>query len=230
MRPTAVPGPFHGAGRGGHWGVGMTNRIRFTTARQVAEAFPAAADLLGEVPDDVTPLDHMTRLSGAVDPGPAILFTALMLPKREAVWWGCLCLRGLGLADVKTAEGIAAAEAWVRKPDEDERRAAGQTAEVHNFEGPGAWIAFAAFTTGGSLAPAGLQAVPPPPDIAGRSVYAAIMQGLACDDALERIGRMRCVLACAQDFIAGRDGTGPWKAGVVKPTAEEILTLMGEIG
>lgn len=206
----------------------MTNRIRFTTARQVVDAFPGAADLLGDVPDDVSPLDHMIGLARGVDPSPAMLFTAMMLPKREAIWWGCLCLRGLRLADPKLREGIEVAEAWVRKPDEDERRAAGLLAESHNFDGPGAWIAFAAFTTGGSLAPAGLQAVPPPADTAGRSVFAALMQGVMSDDPLERIGRMRCVIASAQDFIAGQDGMGPWKAGPVKPSAEEILALMGE--
>lgn len=197
----------------------MTNRIRFTFARQVLEAFPAAAEDLGEVPEDVSPLDHVQAMGAEKNPLPAVLFAALTLPKRESVWWGCLCIRGLRLDDAKLREGLSAAENWVRKPEEEQRRAAGKVAEAQNFNGPGAWIAFAAFTSGGSLADAGLQTVPPPPDACGRSVYAAIMQAVRDKDPFVRLANIRCSLDSFREFAAGGDGTKAWAVGpkVIRP-------------
>jgi hypothetical protein len=177
----------------------------------VLEAFPRAADDLGEVPADLSPLDHPAVLARDENPNPAIIFAALALPKRESVWWGCLALRGMGLSDESTREGLRLAEAWVRHPEEEERRAAGEFAESEYFEGPGAWIAFAAFTTSGSLAPAGLQAVPPSPEISGKCAAMAVMLATAEEDALARIANLRAAIDSARDFATGGDGTGPWK-------------------
>jgi len=191
----------------------MNNRIRFSSARQVVDAFPAAADDLGEAPEGISPLSHVTSLRALLNPAIGLLFTALMLPKRESVWWGCLCIRGMKLDGLETRAGLEAAEAWVRQPEEDQRRAAGELAMKQNFNGAGAWIAFAAFTSGGSLAPAGLQTVPPPPDSCGRSVYAAVLQATKSDDPLQRIANIRCALDSARDFSSGGDGIGPWREG-----------------
>ena len=189
----------------------MASRIRFTTAAQVAEAFPGAADDLGEVPADLSPLEHLAQLAGQDDPNPAVIFAALALPKRESVWWGCLALRAMGRLDESTREGLRLAEAWVRNPEETERRAAGEFAESEYFEGAGAWIAFAAFTTSGSMAPAGLQAVPPDPEISGKCVAMAVMLATADDDAFVRIANMRAAIESARDFATGGDGTAAWK-------------------
>ena len=198
-------------GGGGGGDLKMANRIRFTTAAQVAEAFPGAAEEIGEITADLSPLDHLARLAQDEDVNPAIIFAALALPKRESVWWGCLAIRGMGRLDESTREGLRLAEAWVRNPEEDERRAAGEFAEAEYFEGAGAWIAFAAFTTSGSLAPAGLQAVPPEPEVSGKCVAMAIMLATADDDALIRLENLRTAIDSARDFATGGDGTGPWK-------------------
>jgi len=201
----------------------MTDRIRFTFAQQVLEAFPAAAEDIGEVPERVSPVDHVQAMAAAKNPGPAVLFAALTLPKRESVWWGCLCIRGLKLDDEKVRAGLSAAEDWVRKPEEDQRRKAGAVAEELNFAGPGAWIAFAAFTSGGSLAPAGLQVVPPPADACGRSVYAAILQAVRDADPHVRLAKIRCAVDSFREFAAGGDGTKAWAAGlnVVRPERQK---------
>ena len=193
----------------------MANRIRFTTAAQLGEAFPGAASELGELPEGVSPLDHLATLAADENANPAIIFAALALPKRESVWWGCITLRGMGELtgglDDRAREGLRLAEAWVRHPEEDERRAAGRYAESQYFEGPGAWIAFAAFTTSGSLAPAGLQAVPPSPEISGKCVAMAVMQATNDPDARQRLANLRVAIESARDFASGGDGTAPWK-------------------
>jgi hypothetical protein len=194
----------------------MENRIRFTTAAQVAEAFPEVADDLGDIPEGASPLDHLATLMDDENPMPALTFAALALPKREAVWWGCLCVRGCGASGPAIDEGLRLTEAWVRSPEEAERRAAGEFAEQEYFEGPGAWIAFAAFTTSGSLAPAGLQSVPPGPELSGRAVATAVLLAAEDDDPLARIAKLRSALESAKDFASGADGTGPWKSLTVE--------------
>jgi hypothetical protein len=189
----------------------MANRIRFTTAAQVVEAFPGAASEMGEVPADVSPLDYLAALAAADNSNAAVIFAALALPKRESVWWGCITLRGMGKLDDRAREGLRLAEAWIRHPEEDERRAAGVYAESQYFEGAGAWIAFAAFTTSGSLAPAGLQAVPPSPEISGKCVAMAVLQATNDPDAFVRLKNLRAALESARDLASGGDGTGPWK-------------------
>jgi hypothetical protein len=188
----------------------MAKRIRFTTAAQVAEAFPEVAEELGETPGDLAPLAYIERLVNEEEFMTALMFAALALPKRDAVWWGCLALRGMGGADPLTAEGLRLAEAWCRHPEEEERRAAGEFAEENYFEGAGAWIAFAAFTTSGSMAPAGLQAVPPSPEVSGKSVAMAIMLATEDEDAFKMIDNQKSAINSAIDFAGDGDGTGPW--------------------
>ena len=188
----------------------MAKRIRFTTAVQVAEAFPDVAEELGEVPADLHPLEYVNQLVESENTMTALMFAALALPKRDSIWWGCLALRGMGGADPLTAEGLRLAEAWCRHPEEEERRAAGVFAEENYFEGAGAWIAFAAFTTSGSMAPAGLQAVPPAPEVSGKSVAMAIMLATEDEDAFQSIANQKCAIASAVDFAGEGDGTGPW--------------------
>jgi len=189
----------------------MANRIRFTTARQVVEAFPGAAETLGEVPDDVSPLDHIANLAAGENPIPALFFAGLALPKREAVWWACLVMRGMHLTSGDAGEGLALAEAWARKPEENERRAAGQFAEEMYFQGAGAWVAFAAFTTSGSLAPAGLQTVPPPPETSGTAAAMAVIMATESDDPGTRLSNIGAAIECAREFALGGDGSQAWK-------------------
>lgn len=189
----------------------MANRIRFTAARQVVEAFPGAADDIGEVPEDVAPLDYLAQLAMDENPIPALFFAGLALPKRESVWWACLVMRGMGLTEGEAGAGLKLAEAWVRNPEEDERRAAGQFAEEVYFEGPGAWAAFAAFTTSGSLAPAGLQSVPPPPELSGKCAAMCVIESTGDEDPMQRLANIAAAVACAREFAEGQDGTQAWK-------------------
>lgn len=102
----------------------------------------------------------------------AVRFLAQALPKRRAVWWACLAARAALDAESPpgTAEVLAAAEAWVYKPTDENRRAAQKKAEQINYAHPAAWAAMAAFWADGSLAPVGLPEVKPPEHVAGTTV------------------------------------------------------------
>ena len=107
----------------------------------------------------------------------AIRFLAAALPKREAVWWGVLCLKDglLKPLDPVAAKAIATAETWVKDASEANRRAAGVAADA---AGPGTaagCLAAAAFWSGGSLNAPHLAPVPPREDLTGTAVAGAIL-------------------------------------------------------
>jgi hypothetical protein len=107
----------------------------------------------------------------------AVRFLAAALPKREAVWWGVLCLKeGLPRPlDPTAAKALATAAAWVKEPSEANRRAAGAAAEAAGYGTPAGCAAAAAFWSGGSLNPPHLPPVPPKEELTGTAVSGAIL-------------------------------------------------------
>lgn len=131
------------------------------------------------------------------------------LPKREAVWWACMCAGAVPDPALPAADASAkqAAEAWVRKPTDDAlRRAAWDAAQATAFRSPEAWAAVGAFWSGGSLAPAGQPEVPPAPHLTGVAVSGAVVMAAVRgrpERAPERLARF---LAAARDIAAGGAG------------------------
>jgi len=106
----------------------------------------------------------------------AIEYLAFALRKREAVLWACVAARG-ALGDDPPREPVellAAAEAWIRQPDEERRAAALATAEAREDPSPSRFAAMAAGFCGGSLTPPELDEVPPPDDLSGKLVLNAL--------------------------------------------------------
>jgi hypothetical protein len=116
-------------------------------------------------------LDELLALELHVD---AVRFLAYALPKREAVWWACQCVRSVATDDDELA-GLQAAEAWVRDPSEQNRRAAMEAAESLEFGSPDAWAAVGAFWTEGSLAPPDAPVLPPGDELTGHAVAGSVL-------------------------------------------------------
>ena len=74
----------------------MKRNIRFSTARQVFEAFATAANDIETPPTSDDPLVFLRALLDGPTPEDAVSFCAYLLPRREAVWWACQCLRQIG--------------------------------------------------------------------------------------------------------------------------------------
>ncbi|MYZ50332.1 DUF6931 family protein [Propylenella binzhouense] len=154
-------------------------RLRFSTAAELFEAFPAARDDMRAEPDDRPILEFLRGLANGPTPEEAITFAAYLLPRREAVWWAHQCLRQV--PDALTAqdqEMLAAAEAWVREPEEALRRAALDRAMAASGKTPGVWVALAAGWSGGSMTPEAPGTVAPP-FLTPRAVNAAVLGILA---------------------------------------------------
>lgn len=79
------------------------------------------------------------------------------MPPREGVWWAVLSGKEVD-PDVLSAEDLAAleaAEAWVLNPCDDTVAAAEEAVKCADFQGPGAWAAFAAISVPVAVAMAG---------------------------------------------------------------------------
>jgi hypothetical protein len=126
---------------------------------------------------DPAPVDFLHLLLEQRLYADAVRFLARALPKREAVWWACLCARGT-LNETSAPEyinALAVAEAWVYKPTEPNRRQANAAAQAAGFDNAAAWAAMAAFWSDGSLAPENLPVVPPADNLASKAVAGAVM-------------------------------------------------------
>ena len=148
-----------------------------TTLRDLCERAKVGEEAKALLIDGFTPRQFLELLIGKELFLDAIRFLAYALPKREAVGWGCLCVRhSLGTQDaLKISEVHVAAERWVSNPDEENRRAAKIAVDKEGLESPSACLALAAFFSGGSIAPANLQPVAPPDHITPQVVAGAII-------------------------------------------------------
>jgi len=158
----------------------MATNLRFNTAQEVFDAFPTAHEDMSVEPTKEPPIRFMQGLLSSETPEDAITFCAYMLPRREAVWWAhqCVIQNGSEIAP-EERELVDAAEAWVREPEEDNRRKALSAGMNARFKTPGAWVALAAGWSGGSMAVDSEYPVPAPAHLTAKAASAAILGALA---------------------------------------------------
>lgn len=127
-------------------------------------------------------LDKLTAAGLTVD---ALRVLALALPKPEAVWWACVCVRKAVPRPWRVAaeDAIDAAEKWVTDPSDANRRACGVVAEAAGWDTAAGCAAGAAWLSGGSLSPPKLPPVQPREDLTGQTVAGALMLAAAADPA-----------------------------------------------
>ncbi len=176
-----------------------------------------------ELRPDLTVRRFAGVLLDAELPGDAMKVVARAFPKREAVWWACLCVRRTFAP--RELEGkdapLLAAEKWARDPSESNRRAAGQAAEVQNHETPQALAAQAAFWSGGSLAsPEVEQVVPPGEDFTAMGVAGAVSLAPAKKEPERMMERYRAYLTLAEAVDSGAEC---WPQGLSPDSRKEDL-------
>lgn len=183
-------------------------KLRATPLGPVRERGELSADALARIaqcPDAPAALEVLESGGLAAD---AVKLVAHALPRREGVWWACMCARATIPADLPPPDRAAleAAEAWVRKPSDENRRAAFAAAEQARFGTPEAWAAVAAFWSGDSMAPLGQPAVPPAPHLAGLALAGAITLASVRTDPSLQAARLARFLASARDIASGGPG------------------------
>jgi hypothetical protein len=187
-------------------------KIAAVRAREVCRAFELSEPGQRLLDDGITPLRFVSRLIEIEAFADAVSFLAHALPKREAVWWGCLCARDALAADVSPAAltALTAAEAWVYKPTEETRHAAGAVAGAADTGSPCAWPAFAAFWAGADIAPQGSSVkIPPGEHMTAKAVTAAVALAATKHDRETAAENFRRYLAQAIDIARGGSGRRP---------------------
>jgi hypothetical protein len=199
--------------------VQIESLTKITTARAADIcALAAAGGFKLSASEGASPAQYLNELIAAKRLEQAIQFFAFALPPREAVWWTCLCSRAVfpDPTPKPLLDAVEAAEAWVRKPTEELRRAAMASAQATDFRSPAAWAAMAAFWSGGSLAPADLPAVPAPTHLIGAAVAGAVALAAVQTEPLRADQKREHFLASAIDVANG--GNGRVKPAAAGPT------------
>jgi hypothetical protein len=155
--------------------------------------------------------DAIARLEAAGFATEAVRVLAHALPKREAVWWACMCAANTAPADLPEADRLARemAEIWVRQQKDEQRREAMKQAEASEFRSPESWAGVAAFWGGDSMAPVGLPAVPPPPHAIGGAVVGAVALSAVRGDLKRHQARLKRFLESGRNIAAGGPGRMP---------------------
>ncbi len=175
------------------------SRVRFTTARSVFETFPELARKSTVAPTDEPAIAFLKNLSARQKFEDAVGFCAHLLPRREAVWWGCASLRAF-LQDIPQSRSapLLAAEAWVQNPTDPNRVRALQIATGGDNSDCFTWLAFGAGWAGGMLSTVPTPPVPVPPYLTARAIRIAILLAAPHIAAAERPSR---TTACVNEGI-----------------------------
>src|SRR5262245_37024806 len=185
-----------------------TRPVPAKTAAEIARNVPLsepAAELLREGMQPRPFLDLLLEQQHYAD---AVLFLAHTMPKREAIWWACLCSRPEKGAAVPPPAAAAqqAAEAWVISPSDEKRRAAHAAAQAC-IKTPVGLTCEAVFFSEGSLRPPEFKEVPPPGHLAASNAAKAVVLG-AVGGPPKLEAKYRQFLGLGQDVAAGKNG---WK-------------------
>lgn len=183
-------------------------KIKQPTASAICNLVELDEEARRLLEDDATPAHYLQQLIEKELYPDAVRFLAVALPKREAVWWACLCARQtLGESpfpsDVKAVE---LAEAWVYRPTEENRQLTMPAAEATQFKTAAGWAAVAAFWSGGNISPAAGAIVPPADDLTGKAVIGAVMLAAAQSGADQIKANYRLFLKKGIHIANGGDG------------------------
>lgn len=160
-------------------------RIRFETAADVFEAFPALAEEIATAPTGDDPLRFLRQLAAGETPLEALSFGACVLARRDTVILLCRMLRrlaheaGLGTPGGGADRCLLATEAWAREPGESLRLEAMASAEAGDPRMATTWAARAAGWSGGNLLPGTEHGVvPAPAHLTSRAARACLLLAL----------------------------------------------------
>ena len=180
------------------------SRVRFTTAQNVFEAFPDLRRLIPRPSNDSAALDYARSLLTSRRPLDAIVFLAHLLPRREAVWWARQCVEALLPESAKDA-ALRAADAWVRSPEEETRRAVLDISNAADQALATTWLALAAGRSGGSIAAPDQKPHSPQPSACARAANAAVALAISGGEPETIAARIQACAAAGLRFAEGGD-------------------------
>ncbi len=147
-----------------------------TTAAEICSCFDVKPEAQARLQTGMRPREFVGALVSSKQYLAAIDFLAHLLPMRESVWWGCLCLQhacGGNYSEVDKAACRAAAE-WVMRPEEGVRAAAKVPGEAAGPGSAAGALAMAVYQTGGNIAPPKAPPMGPAPYACSKAVSRAV--------------------------------------------------------
>ncbi len=158
----------------------------------------------------VTVSEALDRLVESGFLAEATTLVAHALPRREAVWWACMCAHHTAPATLSACDRLAvrAARSWARHPRGATRRRAMERAESAGLATPEAWAAVAAFWS----EPGDEALVPLPTYLTGVAVAGAVGLAAIRGGPHLRTERLRQFLASAREIALGGEGRIPLRA------------------
>jgi hypothetical protein len=117
---------------------------RFATMRALFEEYPNLADAVGVAPTDEPPTTFVRKIAATGALREAVAICAYLLRRRDAVAWTCRCLRSKPELAPPEDQAILAAEAWLRRPDEEACDVAFRWGQASDQSAPTTWAAYAA--------------------------------------------------------------------------------------
>lgn len=157
----------------------------------------------------LSPSHFLQRLIDQKLHAEGLKFLAHALPIRDAVWWGCLCLRSIIGPSLTPGqrERLKMVAQWVLEPAEDRRRAAQAPAEELGMKDALGCLLMSVFCSGGSLTSPPLPHVPMPPGMAAQALAGAVLQAATQGEHAMTL-RFHQFLDLG---IAVANGSVPWK-------------------
>jgi hypothetical protein len=189
-------------------GVMPLKKILAAPAADIAGLAKLSAEAMAALRPELDPTGFFEALVRIGLLSDAVRFLAHALPKREAVWWACLCARD-SLTDEPppaVAAALQAAERWVYAVSEENRREAMARAEAAGFNNPASWAAVAAFWSGGSMAPPNAPVVPPGDGLTAAAVAGAILLAAVQREPERATEKYRQFIASGMDVADGGSG------------------------
>ena len=158
-------------------------------------------------PED-RPEELIKKLSEAKLWPDAIKVMTRSLPTREAVWWACVCARQMDAvseSDCETA-ALEAAEKWVFKPNDENRREAFDVAQENASPSAGSLAAFGVAFSGGNIPSGEDEYVDMDPAVFAQTVDAAVMIAACEIKGRELHDRFAQFLRSGEDIACGGNG------------------------
>jgi hypothetical protein len=181
-------------------------KVKAAKAAEVCRHFDLKEEARPLLRDGQSPCELVESLLAHQQYAAAIDFLAHALPPREAVWWGCLCLRHAAAQKLPPAEEAAckAAVEWVMEPTDGNRKAAQVSGEKAGLGTPAGGLALAATWTGGSLAPPNAPAVPPGRFMPAKAVAGAVLLTAVKGDPVKITDTQRLFVELGMGVAEGR--------------------------
>jgi hypothetical protein len=181
-------------------------KVAAATASEICGRLYLDKAVLGLLRPEMSPREFVDALVEAKQYLAAIDFIAHALPSREAIWWGCLSFQRTCGDKLEPWERRAfrITVQWVLQPDEANRAAAKQPADVLGPASAAGCLAAAANQTGGSVGLPQGPPIPPSPFAPARAVAIAIKMASAKSDPPEIQGTQRSLIELGMAIAEGR--------------------------